>query len=404
MTATKTVTVSGPVISTQPTDKTYCPGAGTSTLIFTVADNGGNTYQWKRSTTAGNVLDAPNAGGATDGSGSGATTNTYTYVAGNASSTFKFEVVLTGGRVYDHIECRHDHEQLPARPRDHHQQREPAPVTPVGDDTSRSSSRTLPRIRQSAARRPTSGSLSRRTPRSSRWRRRQGWACPTTSTGAATTNGITSIAVTAAGTGYSSATATVTVAAPTSGVTALAVPTVVGGNITAITVIDPAAQHLDSHRDGQRRHRRDRHRSDSRRRTPLHDHQHVRIERDKRLVHICREGRSVRRGQLDHQRHRSACTTANDGNTAAFLATSANNVSIATATVQRRIDAHVEGRQRLCGLARRLHALRKSRHLPRQSSDSADDGVDGQRRERRPIARVEPRRRRRDAVRLHLQQ
>ena len=36
-----------------------------------------------------------------------------------------------------------------------------------------------------------------------------GWLCPVTNTGSATTNGITSIAVTAGGTGYSSATASV---------------------------------------------------------------------------------------------------------------------------------------------------------------------------------------------------
>jgi uncharacterized repeat protein (TIGR01451 family) len=95
LTATKLVAVNGPVITVQPTDKTYCTTP--SDLVLTVTATGVTTYQWERSTNGGTSWsNAPNAGvSGTDGTGSGATTASYTYRAGAASSGYKFRVTMT---------------------------------------------------------------------------------------------------------------------------------------------------------------------------------------------------------------------------------------------------------------------------------------------------------------------
>jgi uncharacterized repeat protein (TIGR01451 family) len=231
---TQSVTISGPVITTQPTDKTYCVSGGSVTVLtFTVADNGGNTYQWKRSTDGGTTwVNAPNAGGVVDGSGTGATTNTYSYTAGTGSTGYKFEVILTGGScsVTSNVvtatnNCNPD---LAAS-----NSASPTPVyagqkitytqsfTNVSTQTTTTGAVLWEPI-------PANTTVVSMTPPAG-----AGWSC----NGTTTTSGVTSIAVNAGGTGYPANT-TISFTGGGGGTGATAIATVSGGVITAITVTD----------------------------------------------------------------------------------------------------------------------------------------------------------------------
>ncbi|HEY2093393.1 MAG TPA: C25 family cysteine peptidase [Thermoanaerobaculia bacterium] len=232
---TKSVSISGPVISTQPTDKTYCWSAGAAIqLTFTVADNGGNTYQWKRSTDGGATFsNAPNAGGTNDGNGSGATTNTYTYYATSASTADKFEAVLTSGAcsVTSNVvtitnSCNPD---LAAT-----NSASPTPVyagqnityTQAFTNVAAQPTTTGAVLWQLV---PTNTSVVSMTPPVG-----GGWTC----NGTTATNGVTSIAVNAGGIGYPAVGTTVTFTGGGGGSGAAAFATISGGVITAITVTD----------------------------------------------------------------------------------------------------------------------------------------------------------------------
>jgi len=96
LTATGSLSVVGPVVTVQPADKTYCTTP--SDLVLTITASGATSIQWQRSTDGGTVWNnAPNAGlSGVDGTGTGATTASYTYRAGAASNGYKFRVLLTG--------------------------------------------------------------------------------------------------------------------------------------------------------------------------------------------------------------------------------------------------------------------------------------------------------------------
>jgi uncharacterized repeat protein (TIGR01451 family) len=228
-----TPTVSGAVITTQPTDKTYCWSAGAAVQItLTVTGNAGSTYQWKRSTDGGTTFaNAPNAGGTNDGNGTGATTSTYTYRATSASNGDKFEVVLTNGScpltsniVTITNSCNPD---LAAT-----NSASPTPVY-AGQNV------TFTQAFTNVAAQPTTGGAvlweaipTNTTVVSMTAPAAGSWTCNNTTA----TNGVTSIAVNAGGTGYPSP-ATVTISGG-GGSGAAAIATVSGGVITAITVTD----------------------------------------------------------------------------------------------------------------------------------------------------------------------
>ncbi|HMC69978.1 MAG TPA: hypothetical protein VKJ07_12555, partial [Mycobacteriales bacterium] len=230
--ASATATVTGPVINSQPTDKTYCWTSGSAIqLTFTVGDNGGNTYQWKRSVDGGvNYANAPSAGGTSDGNGSGATTNTYTYFATSASTNDKFEVVLTGSScpltsnvVTITNGCNPD---LAAT--------NGASPTPVYAGQNITYTQAFTNVSTQGATGavlwepiPTNTTVVSMTPPAG-----NGWSC----NGTTATNGVTSIAVNGGGTGFASAPAIGFTGGGGSGATAFA--TVSGGAVISITVTD----------------------------------------------------------------------------------------------------------------------------------------------------------------------
>ena|GEM_PF-430558 len=242
--ASATPTVSGPVITAQPSDKTFCLASGTTDLTLTVTASGTTGYLWQQSTDSGSTWNtAPNAGLGGSNTGTGGTTASYTFRAGTGAppSGDMFRVIVSGSSctvtsnaITITNSCFPD---LAITTNS-------ASPTPVYAGQNVTFTQQFTNV---AANSTVGGAttyfwepiptnttfVSMAAP--------SGWACPTTPTGAATTNGITSISITAAGSGYASATAGVTIAPPTSGVTALAVPTVVGGQITAITIIDPGS-------------------------------------------------------------------------------------------------------------------------------------------------------------------
>ena len=234
---TQGVSISGPVISTQPTDKTYCvAGPAVTTLNMSVTASGVTTYQWQRSTNGGGVWsNAPNAGGATDGSGTGATTAAYSYVAGTGSTGYMFRVVLTGGSG---ISCTLNSNAITITNNCNPDlaatnSASPTPVyagqnitytqafTNVSSQTTTAGASVWQPI-------PTNTTVVSMTAPGG-----GGWTC----NGTTATNGVTSIAVNAGGSGYPANT-TISFTGGGGGTGATAIATVSGGVVTAITVTD----------------------------------------------------------------------------------------------------------------------------------------------------------------------
>jgi uncharacterized repeat protein (TIGR01451 family)/fimbrial isopeptide formation D2 family protein len=232
VTASTTASVSGPVISVQPTDKTYC--TSTTDLTLAVTASGATTFQWQQSSNGGATwANAPNAGLGAGNTGTGATTATYTYRAGvTPVPAYMFQVVLTGSgcsvtsnAITVTQSCTPDL-QLTTN------SDAPDPVfagqnityTQNITNVSASNATSLPIVMWQPI--PTGTTFVSMTPPA-------GWACSNTS------NGVTSINVTAGGTGYTNA-STVTISGG-GGAGATAVATVVGGAVTAITVTNPGS-------------------------------------------------------------------------------------------------------------------------------------------------------------------
>ncbi len=88
VTSTATPTVSGPVITAQPQSKTICIPPNQN-VVFSVTSTGATTFQWQISTNGGSTWSNVSTG-------SGGTTNSYTFPAVAASTGDQFRVLLTG--------------------------------------------------------------------------------------------------------------------------------------------------------------------------------------------------------------------------------------------------------------------------------------------------------------------
>jgi uncharacterized repeat protein (TIGR01451 family)/fimbrial isopeptide formation D2 family protein len=87
--ASVTPTVTGPVITAQPQSKTVCI-LPNQNVVFSVTSTGATTFQWQISTNGGTSW-------ANVSTGSGGTTNSYTFPAVAASNGNMFRLNLTGG-------------------------------------------------------------------------------------------------------------------------------------------------------------------------------------------------------------------------------------------------------------------------------------------------------------------
>jgi len=227
--STSTVaSVVGPVVTTQPTDKTYC--VVNSDLVLTVTASGVTAYQWERSIDGGTSwANAPDGGLVGEGTGTGATTASYTYRAGVASSGYMFRVVMTGSgcsvtssAVTITNSCNPDLQMLDSA--------SPNPVT-AGENI------TFTQSINNVATQPTNQSITMWQPIPTNttfvsMTPPANWVCSNT------TDGVISVAVTAGGSGYTSA-PTVTFGGPGSGAAGFA--TIVGGVVTAVTITDPGS-------------------------------------------------------------------------------------------------------------------------------------------------------------------
>jgi uncharacterized repeat protein (TIGR01451 family)/fimbrial isopeptide formation D2 family protein len=232
VTASTTASVTGPVISVQPTDKTYC--TSTTDLTLAVTASGATSFLWQQSSNGGaSWSTAPNGGLVGGNTGTGGTTASYTYRAGvTPNPAYMFQVVLTGGgcsvtsnAITVTQSCTPDL-QLTTN------SDTPDPVfagqnityTQNITNVSSSNATSLPIVMWQPI--PTGTTFVSMTAPA-------GWACTNT------TNGVTAISVTAGGTGYTAA-STVTISGG-GGAGATAVATVVAGAVTAITVTNPGS-------------------------------------------------------------------------------------------------------------------------------------------------------------------
>lgn len=232
-----TAVVTGPVISVQPTDKTYCNS--TTDLTLAVTASGTTAFQWQKSTDGGTTwANAPNAGlvAGTADTGTGATTASYIYRAGTSTTGYKFRVVLTGSSCtfISNVltitqSCNPDLQMVSA-----------AAPNPVFAGQNITFTQQFTNISTSSV---PSGNVTRMWEPIPTGTTFVSMTVPGTFTGtcANTTNGVIAINVLSGGTGYGGGTTVNISAPPAGGVQALAVATIVGGVITAVTVTEPGS-------------------------------------------------------------------------------------------------------------------------------------------------------------------